>query len=270
MRQIVLSPLLCLVMALLVWVQGAAAPTESAQIVTVRRGDVHQVCTLSGCLAYADEAYICAEDESRIARVCVSAGQRVGEGDALIRFEPDGAQDARVLRAEQAFTVREVYADEDSPVLKGMRLMRITSNRQQIRCAVSAEKASGLRVGMWGWLSVHGEALGFASVTQVCGTPSASSVMTVLLSPEQPLDLPEGAAVEADIFIAGSDDVLTLPLDAVTKRETVWWVHDEICTEIPAEVVLYDEKNAWVRLPEGLSVAVGEFAEGQRIRGNSS
>lgn len=270
MRQIVLLPLLCLLVALHFWAQGAAAPPESAQIVTVQRGDVHQVCSLTGYLAYADETYICAEDESRIVRVCVSAGQRVGAGDALIRFEPDAAQDASVLRAAQALTVREIYADEHSQVQKGIRLLRVTSNRQLIRCTVSAGHAAGLRAGMWGWLSAHGEALGFASVTQLCSNPSASSAVTVLLSPEKPLDLPEGAAVEADIFIAGSDDVLTLPLDAVTKRETVWWVHDEICTEIPAEVVLYDEKNAWVRLPEGLAVAVGEFAEGQHIRADST
>ena len=56
------------------------------------------------------------------------------------------------------------------------------------------------------------------------------------------------------------------PVEAVTERETVWWVSDGRCTEIPAKSVLSDEMNVWVGLPEGLPVAVGEFVEGQRVQ----
>ena len=59
--------------------------------------------------------------------------------------------------------------------------------------------------------------------------------------------------------------MLALPMEAITDRNTVWWVNKGRCTEIPAEIVLSDEMHAWVNLPEGLLVAIGEFEEGQLV-----
>ena len=113
------------------------------------------------------------------------------------------------------------------------------------------------------------EALGSAEVTQV-GDVTADAVTgrmvcRVTLTPEEPLDLPAEAAVEADVLLWGRAGVPVLPVEAVTERGTVWWVCDGRCTEIPAEIVRSDEMRAWVSLPEGLTVAVGEFAQGQRV-----
>lgn len=265
MRRIVRSTLLAVVLLLLAWMPLASKPAVPAQIISVQRGDVHQVCYVQGKVAYAEETYICADGSGRISRVCVSAGQRVGEGDALVRLEAIADGEPSVIRAQYPFTVRAVYAAEGASVTDGMCLMRISSNEQVICCDVPAETAERLHVGMWGWVSAAGESLGLAKITRINQASADAAVIALVLQPEQRLALPEGAVLDVAIFLAGSDDVLTLPLAAITKRETVWWVHDEICTEIPAEVVLCDENCAWVRLPEGLSIALGEFEEGQRI-----
>lgn len=265
MRRIVRSTLLAVVLLPLVWMPLTSRQAVAAQIVSVQRGDVHQVCHVQGRIAYAEETYICAEGSGRITRVCVSAGQRVGEGDALVRLEAMADGEPFVIRAQYPFTVRAVYAAEGATVTDGMYLMRISSNEQEIRCDVPAENAAELHSGMWGWVSAAGESLGLAKITRKNQASADAAVAALVLKPEQRLALPEGAALDVAIFLAGSDDVLTLPLEAITKRETVWWVHDEICTEIPGEVVLCDENCAWVCLPEGLSVALGEFEEGQRI-----
>lgn len=264
MLRTVLAPMSGALLALFLWLTQSRAP--NVPVVTVQRGDVHQVCVLTAQLTYADEAVLRADGGGWITRVCVSAGQRVGAGDALIRFV-DGGQAASVLRAVSPCTIREVYAAEDTFAADGMVLLRVSSHQQALRCTVSAEAGNALRTGMWGWMSADGQALGFAEITRV-GSGRLSTAID--LRPDRPIDLPEGATVSVAIFLAGSDDVLSLPVEAVTPRGTVWWVHDGKCTEIPAEIVLSDEKRAWVRLPEGLAVAVGEYREGQRIRGEMS
>jgi hypothetical protein len=89
----------------------------------------------------------------------------------------------------------------------------------------------------------------------------------VTLVPEQHIDCPEGAQVDVDIRLAGSDDVMVLPVKAINRQGNVWWVSDEgRCTEISAGIVMMDELHAWVQLPEGLPVAIGELQEGQLVR----
>lgn len=295
MRKACLS--LLMVLFTLVWTAFTLwhSPEEAvkARIVTVQRADVHQVIALAGKLAYRDEQLIYAPVSGVITQNCAQAGQRVASGEALLRFDMQGigaaaalAEEGQVLfpdiqmeeyipientvlRAETDATVRQLFVKEGMPVAAGTPVMRLSSNDQQILCSVSQRDADKLCPGMWGWISAGEAVHGVAAITEVGDVSSdpltgLNSVL-VMLRPEQHLDLPEGAIVDVDVYLAGSDDATTLPIEAVTERETVWWVTAGRCTEIPAEIVMTDEIRAWVHLPEGIDVAVGEFTEGQLI-----
>lgn len=264
MQRLSTLPFVCLFAAAAVLTHRFTFAPSDVQIVTVQRGDIHQVCAVTGYIAYKDEMLLLAPESGQIARVCVSPGQRVGAGDALLRYAADQTQPV-VLRAAQPCTVREVYATRGMVVSAGTQLLRISSNVQEIRCLVPNDTIDELHTGMWGWISVNSNALGFAELIQINGVAFDPSVTLLTLMPDQPLAFPEGTEINISLFLSGSDDVLTLPLEAITARQTVWWVHDGKCTEIPAEVVMSDEKRAWVRLPEGLCVAVGEYSEGQHV-----
>lgn len=268
-----------------------------ARIVTVQRGDVHQVVALTGRIGYADESFAYAPANASVARILVEPGQRIGEGEALMRFSAGlqeraaaafsehqdaiteyvpadwlnglSASDGSVLRAESDCTVRQLLVTENTPVVVGTPLVRMSSNQQEILCVAARADAQQIEPGMWAWISSEGEPLGFAEVTEV-GELSADPLTgltsaEITLRPEQHLELPEAASVDVDVYLAGSDDVLSLPVEAITADDTVWWVSDGRCTEIPAEIVMSDEILAWVALPEGIQVAVGEFVEGQRV-----
>lgn len=301
MRKTVLSLLMIAITAL--WTGSVLIPSSEeyaeARIVTVQRGNVHQVVAVTGRLAYADERYAYAQMNGVVSQVCVTAGQRVAEDEALVRFASDMQEDAlsavaanstaiegamsnewiaeqlslsnTVVRAEQACTVRQVLVTENMPVAAGTPILRITSNQQHIVCSVAPTDAGRITSDMWAWLYAEGKPTGFAEVVSIGELKSdaltGSTSAELILSPERPLELPEGASVDAEIYIAGSDEVMTLPIEAITDRGTVWWIGDDgKCTEIPAKIVMTDEINAWVHLPEGIHVAVGEFEEGQRIR----
>lgn len=278
----------------------AWSPVEEpvkARIVTVGRGDVHQVVALTGRMAYADEAIVYARTSGRISRLCVEPGGRVGAGEALVRMDAAVQEDAvsaflanaqaleaagqtawvseqltmenTVIRADNACTVRQLYVQENAVVAAGTPIARVSSSQQVIHSDAVMEDAEQIIPGMWAWLSSEGEALGFAKVISV-GEPEADlltglTTAAVRLQPEQHIELPEGAAIDVDVYLAGSDDVLALPVEAITRRGTVWWVCEGRCTEIPAEIVMSDEMLAWVALPEGLAVAIGEFKEGQLV-----
>lgn len=287
----------CTVGLTLVMLLSSSEEPAEARIVTVQRGDVHQVVAISGRIAYADERIAYAGTNGIVSQICVTPGQRVGEGEALVRFESELQEgmlaafaanteqisgtapaewieqrltmDSTVVRADAACTVRQLLVQENMPVTVGTPVARMTSNQQEIVCTVCSTDAKKLQPGMWAWISAEGEPLGFAEVMAI-GALSADllSGMTaaqVRLRPEAHIELPEGAAVEADVYLAGSDDALTLPIEAITGRNTVWWVDDGRCTEIPVEIVMTDEILAWVVLPEGIAVAIGEFEEGQRV-----
>lgn len=264
-----------------------------ARFVRVERADVHQVAALSGRLAYAEEDYVYAASAGRVERVCVQEGARLAAQEEMFRLDVSAWEDAlsvyaaghdyaaaysdelpamaaaSVIRAERDCTVRQVLTEEGSLLTAGMPVARVTSNRQQIVCSAAPVDAERLETGMWAWLSAEGEFLCFAGVQSV-GDAAADPLTgmicrEVVLIPEDHIELPEGAAVDVEVYLAGSDDVLSLPLEAITQRDTVWWVNGGRCTEIPAEIVLADEMRAWVQLPEGITVAVGEFSDGQRI-----
>ncbi len=281
------------------WMMIAWAPSDKpvqARFASVERGDVHQVLALEGRLSYADPQYVVAKGSGTVTQVCVQEGQRVAAGEALIRLE-GGVQLASalaaqvdlladvvpaqtlddgmlpvpqsVIRAQEACTVRQVYVSEDAMVTAGTPVALVSSGWQEIICQASARDAEKIAAGMWAWLSAEGAPLGMALVDSL-GERQADSTTgvtftAVSLRPEQHIDLPVDAAVDVDIYLSGSDDVLSLPLEAITERDTVWWVSDGRCTEISAEIVMADEMRAWVSLPEGITVALGEFEEGQRI-----
>lgn len=300
MRKPLWSLLMISVTGMIVLVMLAWRPSEElvqARIVTVERGDVHQVVAITGRITYTEEQYAYATGTGRVAQICVEEGQRVGSGAALVRLEMIAKDDivsgllsrsealaahapvewieenvsaqSGVIRAEDACTVRQLFVDEGTMLTAGMPVARVTSHQQEIICHVVPVDADKLVPGMWAWLSADGDSLGFAAIQSV--EAMAADPMTglfyaaVKLVPEQHIELPEGAAVDVDVYLAGSDDALSLPVEAITERGTVWWVKEGRCTEIQAEIVLTDEMRAWVNLPEGMAVAVGEFKEGQRI-----
>lgn len=266
-------------------------PPVEARFVRVQRGDVHQVVAINGRIAYSDERLVYAPASAAVERILVKPGQRVSAGEALVRFSAEfpmiaaafaGRDDTSatlvqealsmnetVLRSEADSTVRQVLVEPNAPVLAGTPLMRLSSNEQEIVCTAARADAEKVTPGMWAWITSEGEDEGFAEVVEV-GVLMADPLtgMTgaeITLRPEQHLELPEGANVAVDVFLAGSDDVLTLPVDAITEQGTVWWVNEGRCTEITVEIVMTDEILAWVELPEGIQVAVGEFHEGQRV-----
>lgn len=269
-------------------------PTE-AHIVYVQRGDVHQVAAMTGRLVYADERIVYAQSSGAVSRICVETGQRVAAGQELLRMETetqedmlsawfantqalsenvvtDAAQQAverSVIRAVEDSVVRQILVEDGMTIAAGTPVMRLTSSRQEISCLTAEADAEKLSVGMWAWISVGGEDCGFAEIISIgeaqTDAESGIVVVPVTLLPQQHLDDPEYTAVDVDVYLAGSDDVQTLPVEAITEQDTVWWVSEGRCTEISAGVVMMDEMLAWVSLPEGMAVAVGSFQEGQRV-----
>lgn len=272
----------------------AWTPYESpieARIVQVKRGDVHQVVALSGSITYADERILYAQTNGRVEQICAIEGDRVGESEALVRLKADPAQwiaasvaatnrgteepwpqpllDSFVIRADAPCTVREVYVQEQAPVTAGIPVVRVSSHQKEIVCVAASVDADRVQRGMWAWLSKSGTSYGFAEVLSVgekrIDPNTGLKYAEVRLRPEQHIELLAGEKLNVDVYIAGSDNVMTLPVEAVTERNTVWWVNEGRCTEIPAGIVMTDEMLAWVDLPEGISVAVGEFYEGQPV-----
>ena len=266
-----------------------------ARFERVQRKDVHQVVAVTGQLTYTDEEYIYAPVSGIVKRVCVKEKQRVEAGELLMCMEsiqqdqlasavyeglPEHSvneignetmiiQDQGVVRSKDTCTVRQVLVTENTPIAAGTPICRVTSNQQEIICLVTMRDANQIKEGMWAWLTAEGEPSGTAIVRKI-GEEVADSTnglrrVYVEIQPDEHIDLPEGTVVDVDIYLAGSDDVLSLPLEAITEQNTVWWVNEGRCTEIPAQIVLCDEMNAWVDLPEGLTVAVGEFTEGQAV-----
>lgn len=278
--------------------KAASDQPREARMVRVERGSIRSVTALSGRLMYQEELLAPSGMAGYVAEVYVKEGQRVAQGDALVRLEAsaqerlasafvasgeqlagDGGwlrsgdvarslQDT-VVRAPADGTVRQVLTGSHAAVAAGEPVAMLTSGRQEVRCTAVQADAARIRPGMWAWLSAGGEELGVAWVTAVgplTAEPELGRVQSVItLTPEETVALPMGAAVEADIYLHGREDVPVLPVEAITERGTVWWVHEERCTEIPVEIISSDEMHAWVSLPEGMQVAVGEFETGQRL-----
>jgi len=264
-----------------------------ARVVTVGRGRVANMAALTGRMTFLDETLAYTSAPGLVSEVLVDIGDRVAEGQALLRLETDGcdrivsawlsagdqlnghAEDAAfilegtVVRAPVNGTVRQVLTAKSAAVSAGEPVVLLSSTKQAILCSASEADVRQVQQGMQVTLSIDGGEIGRAEVSRV-GEVTADPltgrmVCQVTVIPDQHIELPAGTAVDVDIHISGREQVPVLPVEAVTERGTVWWVHEGRCTEIPAEIVLSDEMNVWVRLPEGLTVAIGEFEEGQRV-----
>lgn len=286
-----LAMLLCTLAYAVFSFAGGGESATPVKIVRVRRGDVHQVTALSGIVRYAEEEYVLAPVSGFVAQICTAQGGRAAEGDAIVRIESAAGEDvlsawaagaewlenapqvdaAWAVRAERSCNVRQVLVEEGSPVAAGTPLARVTSHLQEILCVAAKADLAHIQPGMWAELMQDGEQLCSAHILSV-GVLAADPLTgmasaEVTLIPEQHIDCVEGSKVDVDVRLAGSDDVMVLPIEAITPRNTVWWVNDEgRCTEIPAGIVMMDELFAWVELPEGLPVALGEMQEGQLVR----
>lgn len=148
--------------------------------------------------------------------------------------------------------------------------MTIAVGAPEIVCLCVPADAEDVRVGQLVDISTNGKHCGYATVASIKPMIAEnSSAYRLILTPQDGLTLIPGIEVEAQITAEYHAQVATLPLSAITPDETVWWIADGICTEIPAQIVQTDENSAWVSLPEGISVVNGEFdrcQQGVRVR----
>lgn len=276
--------------------KGGAVDAAEVETVAVTIGDVAEYAAVTGRIAYRDEQLVITPVSGQIEQVYVSVGDRVTAGEALVRLDADvweqavsafmaasaalpedalheaalhQALEQSVLRAPVDGTVRQINVQGRGSVAAGTPAVLLSSSRQKIVCAAAVADAARIREGMWARITFRDEDFGIAWVKEV-GAAEADNETgrvfhTIVLEPEEHIDLPAGASVEISVYLAGQMSVPVLPLQAITQKKTVWWVCDGRCTEIPAGIVLSDEMYAWVNLPEGLRVAIGEVKEGQLV-----
>lgn len=193
------------------------------------------------------------------------------ETDATLR-QAEAALSQLTVRAQADGLVHQVDIAENSGALAGTPAVALSGTQQLLTAQVVARDAASLRVGMAARVMSGSDLLCTASVRSIgaveTDATTGQTVTLVTLCPETPLDLPIGAAVDAEIILYGQQNVPTLPLSAVDEDGTVRWIADGRCYRLPVEVVMADEVNCWVNLPEGLRVVLhgGETVEGQRVR----
>lgn len=265
-------------------------PAIAVRMVQVSRGDVGQIAALTGRLGYQGETIVYASATGQVERLYAQVGQRAAKGEALLRVDAELQEAAvaawltaageealpemlrmsdTVVRAPFDCTVRQVLTAQDAAVAAGTPVLLVSSAQQELRCVVTDAEAAKLHPGMTAVIHADGTALGHAAISTISDRQADAQTgqiyREVHLIPEKHIDLPAGAAIDADVCLAAAQGVPVLPLEALSEEETVWWVHDGICTEISARIVLSDELQAWVTLPEGMTVAIGELKEGQRV-----
>ena len=263
MRRIVLIILICCAVMSLGNLFGNQEKSTTARLVQVKRADVHQIAAITGRLMYTEEKYLTAPASGIVSRVCVKEDQRISNGELLLCLDSTlrdqsiasvwqhvdalalpaiaetGYQtkpNEMVLRGDRDCTVWQLLVQQGDQVAAGTPVMRITSNQQRIMCIVPQQDAGQLAPGMWAWIYADGEDCSTALITDIgnefADDETGLRYKSVVLTPQMHIDIPEGAAVDADVYLAGSDDVLSLPVEAITARQTVWWVNEGRCTEI--------------------------------------
>lgn len=294
-----LAMILSTVLIATIMVGWSSEDPVDARVVQVERGDVHRVIGLTGYISYMDESFVLSPTNGIVTQISVESGDRMSEGETLARISSAGSQTAMAIyaaavdamnvfedgykkpytavptlaiRMEGDKTVRKVLVKEGDTVTVGSPIALISSNQQVVICTVTNADLKTLASGMWAWITTEAaETLGQAYIHSIgevtTDTLTGLKMAEVTLIPEKHIEMDAAEVVNVDIYLAGSNDVPTLPVEAISDRDTVWWVTDEgRCTEINAEIVMTDEMLAWVNLPEGLKVAVGEFSEGQCIQ----
>lgn len=176
------------------------------------------------------------------------------------------------LRAPADGVVAQVLVSEHGGAAAGTPAFLMCSEAQKIVCPVVVRDAAQVAPGMTAALTAGGESVGEGVVRSVSPASvdenTGQTVCEVAIAPNAPIDLPLGAAVDAEILLWSREGVPIVPLSAVTEAGTVWWAADGRCYEIPAGVTLADEMNGWTMLPAGTRVVDGApmLVEGQRIK----
>ncbi len=275
---------LTVVLCALLLARREPLPVETVEVTL---GEIRRTVRLSAVVGYARKTPVAAGNSGFLTALYVKNGERVMQGQALGRIEAPlqlsavsaalsgtlavetallaEALEQNVLRAPVTGVVQQLSLVENAPVQQGCIVLWIATGTPQLITTSTAEEAAQLHPGQLAQVLVDGEGRGYAEVTEVAAAEEEGAY-GVLLTMLDGLTLPTGCVAEVQIVVEQHRQVPTLPLSAVTARETVWWFSDGYCTEIPANIVQTDENCAWVNLPEGLTVIPGEYKEGQRVQ----
>lgn len=296
---ITLAAVLCLAAS-----SGRGAPVAQVQTCRVVLGTVEQVLALNGVLRYETEYAAITPQAGVVEAVYVHPGDRVQAGQALLRLngkaqgqavaallsggsslgdmgagltqtrlQQAAAQlEALTIRAAADGLVQQVQVTPHGGVAAGAAAVLLSGEGQAIQCSAVLRDAERLRPGMQATILKDGTCLTTAVVAEIgpaqvnAGTGQVQCQVT--LTPAECIDLPLGAALEVEIVLASRNQVPVVPVEALTERDTLWWVADGRCYEVPARVLLADEASCWVPLPEGTEIICGveALAEGQQVK----
>lgn len=180
------------------------------------------------------------------------------------------AMETLTVRAPAEGIVRQVYAEEYSALATGAPGVAFSSEQQVICCSAVMKDAQQIELGMKARIVDGDTVLAWANVTEIGPVEALAgqSVRMVKLQPTNMLELPTGAAVNVEIIRQEAADVPVLPVEALQGDDSVLWIAEGRCYDTPVDVLLRDEQNCWVNLPEGTRVVLqGNTAvSGQRVR----
>lgn len=276
--------------------RGTDAPLP-VQAVRVTRGDVAQTVLLTGAVRYASEYAAVAPWTGIVSQVYVQPGDAVTAGQALFRMD-DAAEvsavsaalgaaslsayaeqaaqarlrlDGLTVRARTDGVVQQVSVSGGSGVAGGAAAVLLTGEEQRILCSAVTRDAAQLRSGMAARILAGGAALCTGRVERIGAAQAdphtGQTVCEVAVIPDQPVQLPLGAAVEAEVILAGASGVTVLPSSALTAEDAVWWIADDRVWHTPVTVPLRYAALCWVSLPEGAQVVdePSALTDGQRV-----
>lgn len=183
------------------------------------------------------------------------------------------ALDALTVRAQTDGLVQQVNVTVHSGIAAGSPAVTLSGERQQVIASAALRDAERLTAGQRARILVQGKTQTQAVVQQI-GAAATDPVTgqvacQVTLALDEPLSLPLGAQVEAEIELLKADRVTVVPLQAVTGNNTLWWVADGRVWETDADILARDEVAAWIPLPEGTKVVLSadrELYHGQRVK----
>lgn len=285
--------------------QQRGMPAAKVKTCQVEIGSVEQVLAVSGVLRYEMEYGAISPVTGVVAQVYVQQGDEVKTGQPLFRMnsevqamavsavlagqgslpemipseltsaqmqEAAAQMECLTVRAAADGIVQQVNVSENSGVMAGALAVALSGEEQSVQCSVVLRDAEKLQADMQARIIYGDEVLTTARVKTISpaqvSTATGQTICQVELTPERKIDLPLGAMLDAEIVLYGQDNVPVLPLQAITEADTVWWVAEGRGYEIPAEVIMADEVNCWVNMPEGVTVVCGGEVpqEGQRVK----
>lgn len=307
MRKTVLSlwVIAATLMAAGVMVLTGAASAEQAVHVRVARvtlGNVEQTVALRGIVGYEGAYAALAPATGVVAQVYVQPGDAVTAGQALFRMDDtqevaalsmawaageeltalagatQAAEQAQrrlaalTVRAQTDGLVQQVQVKQHGGVTMGMPAVVLSGSGQEILCPAVVKDAEAVQPGMRARILFGGSKVCMGTVERVGPALAEETTGQVLcqvtIRPEDPLSLPVGAAVEAEIICAAAEGVAVLPVTALTAEGSVWWLAEGRAWETAVTVPLQDEAWGWVSLPVGATVVdrPWELVHGQRVQ----